>query len=399
MVFMRWQLWHHLPRPSWLRHRFTLSGLNLERFLNTLQKENIALLQVRRLDRRSLSCICRSADLERITAIAAEKGWRMEGAAPVGAGAWLGRLLHRPGLLAGGFLACVLLVVAMQFVWIVRIEDAGAYEADIAAYLHEEGYRPGMRRAHTDAAGLALLLQRRYPDVAWFRVYVNNVTLTVECTQGVPAPALPSQEPCDVLAAGDGVVQAVEVYAGTAMVRPGDLVRKDQVLIRGVEQGADGEEIPVAARGRVIARCWQEARVRIPMQEVISRETGRSVTVSQLCTPWFRIPAQVEAPAYLTSQLYLTDTPVGGCFFPVWQRTAQYREVELEYASRPETEVRAEAEEAAGKQLHRQLRGYRLTEEWLEYENGGDGYLYATASGEYLADLCLPQQTAAPLRQ
>lgn len=380
------RLWQKLPRC--FRHRFTLSGLNLERFLNLMQKEGIRLVRVSRVDRRSLHCICASADLERIAAIAADKGWRMEDAAPIGTGAWLRRLLRRPGLLAGGALACALLAIAMQFVWLVRIEGAGPYQADIAAYLHEEGYRPGMRREGVDARLLALLLQRRYPQVVWFRVYVNNVTLTVECTQGVPAPPVPAAEPSDLIAARDGVVQAVEVYAGTAAVRPGDFVRRGQVLIRGREAGADGESLPVAAGGKVLARCWQKTEVRVPLQETVSRETGRTSRSMQLCTPWFCWPGAADAPTYLTSHLYLTDTPLVGCFFPVWQRVTEFREVELSYALRPEAEVRTEAEQAATEQLHKQLRGYPITREWLETKVGEDGYVHTTANGEYLADLC-----------
>ena len=130
------------------------------------------------------------------------------------------------------------------------------------------------------------------------------------------------------------------------------------------------------ARGRVVARCWQQVTVRIPLQETISRETGRSETAYQLCTPWFCYPAQVETPAYLTGQLYRTDTPVGG-------------EVALSLALRPEQQVRTEAEAAARKRLHASLRGFRITDEQVESRNGGDGYVYATAACEYPTDLCL----------
>lgn len=386
------QILQSLPPPRWMRHRFTLTGLNLERFLNTMQKEEIALLRAARTDRRRLDCICHSSDLERIAAIAAEKGWRVENAAPLGAGAQLRSLLRRPGLIAGAVLAAVLLTVAMQFVWLVRIEGAGAYQADIAAYLAEEGIRPGMRKTEMDAGRLALLLQRRYPEVAWFRVFVNNVTLTVECTQGVPPPPLPVSEPCDLFAVRDGVVQAVEVYAGTAAVQPGDPVRKGQLVIRGEERGEDGAVLPVAARGRVIARCWQQTTVRVPMQEMQSRETGRSSISRQLCTPWICYPAEPESPAYLTSHLCLTDTPLAGCFFPVWLRTAEYREVELISALRPEQQVKEEAEAAAIDLLREQLRGFRITGERTETEKAGGDYVYATAYAEYTADLCLPQQ-------
>lgn len=382
-------LWKRLPLPDCLHHQFTLTGLNLERFLNTLQKEGIALVSARRVDRRTLRCICRSTDLEAIAAIAHEKGWRMEKVEPVGLGARLRQLLRRPGLLVGALLAAVLLAVAMRFIWVIRIVDAGPYQADIAAYLNEEGYHPGMPKQHTDAASLSLLLQRRYPQVAWFRVYVNNVTLVVECTQGVPAPELPQAEPCDLIAARDGVVESVQVYGGTAAVRPGDLVRQGQVLIRGQERGADGEMLPAAARGRVIARCWQEETVRISLSETISRETGRQESRRQLCTPWLCWPDTLETPDYLTYHLSLTDTPVVGSFFPVWQRVAEYREVALEDMQRPVQEAEAEAETAAMKQLRSVLRGYALADTWTETRVGEDGYVYATASGEYLADLAM----------
>lgn len=389
---------HRLPLPDCLHHQFTLTGLNLERFLNTLQKEQITLVSARRLDHRTLRCVCRSSDVERIAALVQEKGWRMEKTAPVGIGARIRHWLTRPGLLIGLVLAAVLLAVAMRYVWVIRIVDAGPYQADMAAYLSEEGIKPGIPKEKVDAAALALWLQRRYPEVAWFRVYVNNVTLVVECTQGVPAPALPQQDPGHLLAARDGVVQSVQVYAGTAMVRPGDLVRKGQVLIRGEERGADGEMVPVAARGRVVARCWQAETVRLPLQEIISQETGRNQAAYQLCTPWLCWPGTLETPEYLTYQMYLTDTPLGGCFFPVWQRRVEYREVALSNGQRPLAQVEQEAKTAAEKKLRQTLRGYVLVEQWMETRMGEDGYVYATASGEYLADLLLDSD-GQPSRQ
>lgn len=391
-------IFRRLPLPDCLHHQFTLTGLNLERFLNTLQKEQITLVSARRLDHRTLRCVCRSSDVERISSLVQEKGWRMEKTAPVGIGARIRHWLSRPGLIIGLLLAAVLLAVTMRFVWVIRIVDAGAYQADMAAYLSEEGIKPGIHKEKVDAATLALLLQRRYPEVAWFRVYVNNVTLVVECTQGVPTPALPQQEPCHLVAARDGVVQSVQVYAGTAMVRPGDLVRKGQILIRGEERSADGEMLPVAARGQVVARCWQEETVRLPLRETISQETGRNQAAYQLCTPWLCWPETLETPEYLTYQLYLTDTPLGGCFFPVWQRRVEYREVALTNGQRPAAEVEQEAKVAAEKKLRQTLRGYVLLEQWMETRMGEDGYVYATASGEYLADLLLDSE-GQPCRQ
>lgn len=375
-------------RSPFLEHGFTITGLNLERFLNTLQKEGVGLVSVRRVDYRTLDCRCKSADLERIASIVQEKGWRMEEVHPVGACAWLRRLFSRPGLLIGAALGIALLLIASRFVWLIRLEGAGAYQADIAAYLAQEGYRAGMSKTQVDAPTLALLLQRRYPKVAWFRVYVRNVTLVVECTQGEPAPPLPGTEPADLTAARDGVIESLQVYAGTAAVRPGDLVRKGQVLIRGVERSKDGEEVPVCARGQVLARCWTELTVQVPLQEILTRETGRVTRRESLCTPWLCWPPQEELPQYLTYQLQITETPVVGCFFPCWQRVTEYREVALEYGQRPEAEALEEAKAAASARLKQTLRGYQLEDSWLSSEISPEGYACATASGEWLTDLC-----------
>ena len=129
--------------------------------------------------------------------------------------------------------------------------------------------------------------------------------------------------------------------------------------------------------------------MRISLRETVSRETGRSEQTQQLCTPWFCWPQTLEGPEYLTYHLQLTDTPVAGCFFPVWHRLVEYREVELEYGERPVAEAAAEAEAAAQKQLQKALRGYVMTDSWTETRIGEDGYVYATASGEYLADLAM----------
>ena len=179
-------------------------------------------------------------------------------------------------------------------------------------------------------------------------------------------PELPATEPGDVVAVRDGIVDAVRVYAGTAAVEAGDAVRQGQVLIRGEERAADGAVTPVAARGVVTARCWQSHTVRMPLDEVVSEETGRTCALSQIVTPWFSLPQEAEGPQYLASNLAITLTPVGGCFFPVWRKTTVFSEVSLSYRRRPEAQVRAEAAEAALERLKTMLYGYEIIDQWVD---------------------------------
>ena len=380
----------NIPRLPFVTCRFTLTGLNLDRFMNTLQKEGVPLLSARRADRRTLECACYLRDLPRVRQLAGEKGWRVTRERPAQLAAVLGALRRRPGALLGAALALAAALVLSQFVWRVEINGAGPYRADIAAYLTEAGYVPGARRDALDASALERNLTLRYPEVAWFHAYVSNVTLVVDVTRGVPMPELPSAQPGDVVALRDGIVDSVRVYAGTAAVQAGDAVRAGQVLIRGEERGADGAVVPVAARGAVIARCWLTHTVEMSLLEIRSEETGREAVVQEIETPWFTWPTEPDTPDFLASNAYITQTPVAGCFFPVWRKTTVLREVSPEYARRPEAEVRAEAGDAALERLKTLLYGYEIIDKWVDYCMIEDDTLAATATAEWLMDIAGP---------
>ncbi len=375
------------PRMAFFAHRFVLSGLNLERFINLMQREEIPLLRVWRKGVRTLTCECYSADLPRIRTLVDEKGWRMDQESPVGFSgvlAWLGR---RPGIPIGLVLTAAVMLTLMQFVWLVDVQGAGAYQAEIAAYLTESGYRPGLRRSAVDAQALEAALTYRYPQLAWFHVYARGMTLTVEVTPGVPMPAVDSGQPHDIVAARSGIVAAVRVHAGTAQVKAGDVVRKGQVLIRGEERGKDGSVAAVAAEGVVTARCWHSEQVALPLYDVTSSETGHESVQTCLRTPLGPLGAAPEEAPFLAYNTYIQETPVGGCFFPLVHQRITCREVAMEYTKRDINEVRQEAEHAAFRQLKTAFKSNEIIDKWVDYCMIEGDTLVLSASAEWLMDI------------
>ena len=375
---------------SLLTCSFTVCGLNLERFLAVMRQEEIPLEDVRRTGRRTLRCQCRTADFPTVTQIAADKGWRIREVRPERASAVWNRWRARPGLWIGAVLALLLLLAGSRKIWRVEVVGAGPYQADIAAYLAEEGVRPGMQRAGFDAAAWEEKLTWRYPETAWFHVYVSGMTLRVECTQGHPMPELASGQPGDLVAGRDGVVETIEVFAGTAAVRPGDVVRKGQVLIYGQERGRDESVNAVQARGSVTARCWRTVRVRVPLEKVESWETGRETAATLLCTPWFQFPAEAEKPDYLAMNIYESVQPVAGAFFPVWCKTVLYREAALESVRADGDECRREALAAAETRLKEALRGDEIIDKWVDYCMIEGAFFAVSMTGEWRTEIGEP---------
>jgi len=368
-------------------HRFLLNGLNLERFMNLMQQKEIPLLDIHRQDGRTLVCECYSADLPAISALADEKGWRMEVLRPLGLSAFVLRLKKRPGIPIGIALMLICMLVLSQFVWRVDVQKAGVYEADIVSFLQESGYHAGVRRKSVNAKALESALTYRYPQIAWFHAYVTNMTLVVEVSEGVPMPEKADEETGDLIADRNGIIQSIRVFAGTPAVEPGDVVQKGDVLIRGTERSRDEQQTAVRADGVVLARCWDSFTVTMPLTEIRSTETGREHRSMRIHTPWFDWPSATEQPDFLASNLYITQTPVAGAFFPVFLQTLTYREASMEYVPRDAEQVKKEASEAALKLLKNALFGDEIIDKWVDYCMIEDDTLAATATAERLVDI------------
>ncbi|NLO85420.1 MAG: hypothetical protein GX096_08335 [Clostridiales bacterium] len=368
-------------------HRFTISGLNLERFMNTMQKSEVPLLSVTRKDMRTLECECYSADLQTIQSIAQEKGWRLTDAQPLKLSAFIKGLIKRPGLIVGLVLTVVMVVTLLQYVWFVDINDAGSYSADISNWLKAENIGVGTYKNQIDATRIERELTYRYPDVAWFHVYVYNVTLVVDVSIGVPMPQLQTGEIGDVIATHNGIVQSVEVFAGTSQVKAGDIVQKGQVLISGTERGRDEQLTSVLARGVVIARCWESQTVQMPMHDTMSEETGNSSLITQICTPWITYPQEALIPEFLAYNTYIDQIPIGGSFFPVYLKETEYKEVSMEYEARDVEEVKTEASDAALQLLKTKLYKYDIIDKWSDYCMIEGTTLAATVTVEWQMDI------------
>ena len=376
-----------MPRMPLFKRAFMLKGLNLERFINLMQKENVPLYKVQRKDNRTLQAACCERDMAKVMQLAEEKGWRFAMGRRMGLGRVLEGIRARPGILIGAALAMAMLLVALRFVWVVRIQGAGPYQADIAAYLKENGVGPGTPIARIDAKEWENRLTLRYPRMAWFHVYVSGMTLVVDCTQGRPAPEEKTLGPGDLIARCDGIVTEIRVYAGTAAVKPGDVVRRGQVLIRGQVRGRDEAAVPVRARGEVLARCWHTAVVETPLLTTADMETGREMTVMQLVTPWLAFPQTLEKPEYLNWNTYISLAPVGGVYFPLQRKTVTYREVSLEYALPDQQQLLRETRLAAEKKLRKAVGSYEIIDKWEDYCMIEDEKLSVSMTGEWIMDI------------
>lgn len=371
-------------------YSFTAEGLNIERLIRQAGEQGIALSGIKRAGPRMISGMVTEDDLPRLNELARSGGWRFEAGRRRGAGRWVDTLRRRWMLVVGCLLAAACLAVASQLVWRIEVIDAGIYAADLRNYLEVLDVRPLRWKRSLDTGAIRDSLEWRYPEVAWIECGFRGMTLTVTVVEGVASgEALTWVGSGDVVAARDGVVDSIITLAGTPQVKAGQIVRAGQVLILGEERTSDGLVRPVSARGKVLARVWDGASVRMSTQERETVYTGRRQQVTLVSCPWFDL-WQAEESGFEQQDVAVRAMPLGGLFLPFIVRFETRMEAEVSMRTRDMEQVKTEAALAALRKLREKvgIDDVFLTN-WVDYSMIDDEVLLAVAIGERVIDIAI----------
>ena len=187
------------------------------------------------------------------------------------------RLRRRRGLLLGLGLFVGVLYFLSSFILFIRVEGAetlGRERIMIAA--EKAGLRPGILKTGIDKERLAAKLMFHEPELAWVGINVRGTLLLIEVVEKNRPPA-GNDRPAHLVAAKDGLIVDLLLVTGEARVRPGETVRRGQLLIEGVLSPGTYPvaPLPARARGEVWARVWYSGYGEVALQEPVVTRTGR----------------------------------------------------------------------------------------------------------------------------
>ena len=204
--------------------------------------------------------------------------------------------------------------------WIIDVGmlDQSGGEAPIFLALEQLGYGPGTPLSQIDPRQLALSIQALRPEFSYVGVRVQGVRMVVEATRAQAAPNLyDSQAARDLVAAQDALLLSLDVMAGTAAVKPGQVVKKGQVLIRGEERDGRDSTRGVCALGAAIGRVWLTGQAQAPLTRTVYRDTGRVSYTRTLCLLDWRWPL-TQGERFSLERLERRRLPIGGLALPLY---------------------------------------------------------------------------------
>ena len=368
--------------------RLRVEGLLPEKLLQRALSQGARFDVVRRTDERTLLIATDERGAGIIEALCERYGLPATVLRRRGGGWLRERLRQRATLAAGIAVFLALCWLLLGHIWRVDIVftgeaavlgDPGPFRAE----LEDLGIRPGIARS-LDAVALSDALAAEIEGYGFVGARVEGVRLLVEAAPEVSAPEVYDvQSPRDLYARQDGIVISAKVESGTLCVKPGDTVRRGQLLIRGEEQLAKEETRPIAALGEVNIRAWYAGEAELPLYETQVTEAGRASTASRLALPWWEWTLEAGQD-FADQRVSLERLPIGGLFLPLeivreTRRETRATAVEADREQLAERLVPLAMADAAAQLTRSGLQDLRIARSWINYEILDERVLHASA--------------------
>lgn len=255
-----------------------VKGLTLERFLNLAATNDIYLWDIRRIDYTELEMKATIEGFRALKEIVNKVGCRVEIVEKKGLPFLLYRIKNRKALGIGFILFFIIIIFLSSIIWDIGIVgNEKVKNEDILKFLETEGIKSGIIKYKVDKDYIEYLLLNKFENFSFVSVEIKGTKLIIELKEiELLNEEIDENTPSHIIAAKKGVIEKVIARNGKAVVRKGDIVEKDDILISGIisNEGSEGFML-VHADGEVWAKTLYSYKIEEPIIKTVKEETGR----------------------------------------------------------------------------------------------------------------------------
>lgn len=249
--------------------------LSPEKFINTLWNRGVEVNNILRVNLTTFSMEIRLKDYKKVEEVCKRVGGRINIYGRKGIAFFLMKF-KRKTILGGGILIFLCLIYYLStYIWAIEIESEKYISPfEIRQAIYSLGIKPGLSKRSIDTGVLEEKIQNVNSNITWVRARIEGSRLRIKVAEKTPPPKIITKEGVnDIVAKYDAEIIRIYSVNGTPLVKAGDLVKKGQILIKGLE-GKEGQEYPVAAEGDVFAKTFQEEIKEIKTKGIEKIYTG-----------------------------------------------------------------------------------------------------------------------------
>ncbi len=258
--------------------RLHADAVNAPGMLNLCLERSISFCDFRGGEDGGVSICCPLRGASILQKQAAERGIAVSVLETGGLPSYLWRLRGRVGLLLGSVIAILLLVMASDVVWDVRVSGNQTVSAgEVIEELRACGFGVGSRLSRVDTDALENRVLLRSDRLSWISVQLDGTVARVQVLERVERGDAPKTDPANLVATRDGQIEGLEVLRGEIVVSIGQAVQKGDLLVSGIYDSQTQGYRYTRAAGQVFARTEHRITVEIPLSYSEKHYTGEKI--------------------------------------------------------------------------------------------------------------------------
>lgn len=267
------KIWNYLKGYVIIR----IEGLSLERLLNLALTNNIYLWDVKRLNYFQVEANVSLKGLKDIEDLVNKLGCKLTILNNKGL-PFLVEKIKKRKMFAIGFLSCILLLILLSS-FILKIEVNGLEQTPkekMYDLLERNKVNLGTFKRSISTEQLELAILDEFNYFSFIDVQIKGVKLIIEIKEEpIPPEKVDKSYPSNIVARKKGVIEKIVARNGVAVVKEGQIVQQNQVLISGVIDNENIDPYLVHADGEVLARTRYVETVEDMVVKKVEKETGK----------------------------------------------------------------------------------------------------------------------------
>lgn len=257
--------------------RVEIRGAAIERFLNLCAQNDIAFWDVRRLAPDVVQATVHIQGFRQLRHFTRRMMCSVHIVKKRGVPFHTHRLLPRVALWGGALVCAGALLAATRFLWVVDVTGCDhTLQAEALRLAEEAGLRPGVGKNKVDSEEVRSYIMTNSDNFSFVAVNINGSQAQILAYGRKETPEMvPVDEPCDVVANKDGIIESIQIKAGLGMKQAGDTVVQGDILVTGTMVSALEEVRQVHAMADVTLRTWHTLEQVMPTKVQTKVPTGR----------------------------------------------------------------------------------------------------------------------------
>lgn len=257
--------------------RIKVEGFYIERFINMCISKKILLTDIKREKSTLMYANIGISDYKKIRQIAKKTKTKVKIENKKGMPFTLHKYRKRKifGFL---FLSVILgLIIFSNYIWNIEIiGNINIPAEEVLKALEESGLKVGTSKNNMDTDSVINKIRLNRDDIAWIGITVKGTNAIVKIKEiAKPPEIIDKNEYCSIIADKTGMITKVNVQAGTAAVKVGDIVEKGETLVEGYIEGKYTGTRYVHSIADIEAKIWYTKKEKQPLIQNIEKETGK----------------------------------------------------------------------------------------------------------------------------